>query len=115
MSISKKATPYFPEALSESFFLLKERGFITPNMLSEYIGSQLMKMAALAAVSTPPDSYDISEYTSQKTHAFELDRAKNGAQTLKATSPHSKAYQVYFAGNAQDALEPNYIKETLQA
>lgn len=115
MSAVHHSTPYFPEALADKFYSLKERGFITPNMLSEYIGSHLMQTAALAAVSTPPDSYTIEAYTQQKTHHFELTRSENGAQTLRAISSNAKQYQIYFAGNTQDALEPNYIKEMLQA
>jgi hypothetical protein len=114
MSVPPNSKPHFPEALSESLFSLKERGLITPNMLSEYVGSQLFQTAALTALTPPPKPYQEEAYTSPKTHTCKLHRKKNGVQTLTATAHQATRYQIYFAGNVQDALEPNYIKEVLQ-
>ena len=114
MAVPLNSKPHFPEALSEALFSLKERGLMTPNVLSEYVGSQLFQTAALAALTPPPKPYQEEVYTCQTTHACKLHRKKNGVQTLTAKAHQSTQYQIYFAGNAQDALDPNYIKEVLQ-
>ncbi|MDF1677587.1 MAG: hypothetical protein P1U32_02700 [Legionellaceae bacterium] len=114
MSISNTSLLHFPEPLSEAFFSLPGRGFMTPNMLSEAIGKHLLKIAALAATKPAPKPYKVTDYATHTNHHFKLERAENGAQTLIATIPHTKEYQIYFAGNAQDALDPTYILETLK-
>ncbi len=116
-SDTSSATPSFsfPEPLAESLYLLKERWLMAPNMLSEYIGSWLMKAATLVAKRTPPDRYEATAYSSN-THTFEIDRQADGAQTLKATrrENNSQEYQIYFAGNVQDALEPRLVEPTIK-
>ncbi len=114
MAAFEPLTPRFPEELSDTLFSLKERALMTPNMLSEHIGSQLFQTAALAALTSQPKPYTEAIYEPQKTHTFKLLRKKDGAQILTATAPHATQYQIYFAGNTQDALEPTYIKEVLE-
>ncbi len=114
MSVSNTSILHFPEPLSDAFFSLPERGFMTPNMLSEAFGKHLLKIAALTATKPTPKPYKVTDYSAHTPHRFKLERAENGAQTLIAGIPDTKQYQIYFAGNAQDALDPAYITEVLE-
>ncbi|MCH9755693.1 MAG: hypothetical protein K0U37_00675 [Gammaproteobacteria bacterium] len=122
MSSTEKNNISFPEDLSKSLSLLQERWFMTSNTLSDYIGSHMMQsqigqdqFGILPALGKPKrDKAPTKADYQQRTHQIKITE-KNGAHTLKATTTHSKKHQVFFGGNNQDVLHPDFVKAMLKA
>ncbi len=113
MAITEKNSITFPEELSYALSLLQERWFMSPNLLSDYLGEQLIEQAILPAVEKEIEKRSVADYGAPKTHTLELSE-NNGRQSLKVTAPGSNKYNLYFGGNAQDVLEPRFVQYTIQ-
>ncbi|MDX2345387.1 MAG: hypothetical protein QNK11_00735 [Legionella sp.] len=115
MSASSKNF-WFPPVLSETFFLLKERKGMAPNLLADYMGSWLMFLATKARQGARPEAYspdDFKNINLDGYNSLRFEKNKYGVQTVEAIRENATAYQIYFAGNLQDALNPESIKQTL--
>jgi hypothetical protein len=115
----------FPKSLEKNLAALKYTNGMTATILSDYIGSSLMYLATLAANGEAPKQYFVTDFLTNsninKTHCFNLTRERKDtlAQTLTANLKENKKnktnqqYQIYFAGNAQDALSPELVEHLI--
>lgn len=103
MSKIKKDNLTVSQHLSESVALLQKRQGITPNHLSNYLGSHLMQiiLPALFFVRHQRGQLDYSE-VAIKTGATAKDATV--ATDISELTDDPTQYQIYFAGNGQDAL-----------
>ena len=85
---------------------------MTPSLLSQTIGTYLMKAATLVADDTSPLQYALNQYQST-THTLQFTNPKTNQWILHAKAPEHAHHQVYFPGNLQDALRPELINNIL--
>ncbi|MCH9689215.1 MAG: hypothetical protein K0U24_04145 [Gammaproteobacteria bacterium] len=122
MSNTKHPIFSFPKTLEKNLAALKYTNGMTPTILSDYIGSSLMYLATLTTNDAPPKQYFVTDFSTNssinKTHCFNLMRERKDtlAQTLTASLKENKInqqHQIYFAGNAQDALSPKLVEHLI--
>ncbi len=112
----EKTTITYPKHLSDSLALLQSRWLMTPNMLSDYLGSHLMRAAILPALSENFEKHTEENYQSIQRHIQPYTLAlseNNDRQTLRAIAPGVKKYQVYLGGNMMDVLNPDFVKKVI--
>lgn len=112
MAGTEKNSITFPSALSNALDLLQERWFMSPNLLSDYIGEKLISRAVLPAVSRKIEKRTLADYTVPETHALNLSEHQ-GRQVLKVSVPGAQKYNLYFAGNMQDLLERRFVESVI--